>query len=36
VDSTTQAVIRFRQGGFLNHPEDYKDTPKLIDTKQYY
>jgi len=23
VDSTTQAVMRFRQGGFLKHPEDY-------------
>ena len=23
VDSTTQAVMRFRQGGFLRHPEDY-------------
>jgi len=23
VDSTTQAVMRFRQGGFIRHPEDY-------------
>ena len=23
VDSTTQAIMRFRQGGFLKHPEDY-------------
>ena len=23
VDSTTQAIMRFRQGGFLRHPEDY-------------
>ncbi len=23
VDSTTQAVMRFRQGGFVQHPEDY-------------
>ena len=23
VDSTTQAVMRFRQGGFIQHPEDY-------------
>jgi hypothetical protein len=22
VDSTTQAVMRFRQGGFIAHPED--------------
>jgi predicted phage terminase large subunit-like protein len=27
VDSMTQAVMRFRQGGFLEHPEDYKDDP---------
>ena len=26
VDSMTQAVMRFRQGGFLKHPEDYIDT----------
>ena len=23
VDSTTQAIMRFRQGGLLRHPEDY-------------
>jgi hypothetical protein len=23
----TQAVMRFRQGGFLEHPEDYFDDP---------
>jgi hypothetical protein len=23
VDSTTQALMRFRQGGFVQHPEDY-------------
>jgi predicted phage terminase large subunit-like protein len=36
VDSTTQAVMRFRQGGFINHPEDYKDEPQPIETKEYY
>ena len=36
VDSTTQAVLRFRQGGFLNHPEDYKDSIKEITVKEYY
>ena len=27
VDSMTQAVMRFRQGGLINHPEDYQDEP---------
>ena len=27
VDSMTQAVMRFRQGGFLEHPEDAPDEP---------
>ena len=32
VDSTTQAIMRFRQGGLINHPEDYrmKTTEKKI------
>ncbi len=25
VDSMTQAVLRFRQGGFIGHPEDYEE-----------
>ena len=25
VDSTTQAIMRFRQGGLIGHPEDYLD-----------
>ena len=25
VDSTTQAIVRFRQGGLVMHPEDYDD-----------
>jgi len=36
VDSTTQAVMRFRQGGLLGHPEDYKDKPRPMDFKEYY
>jgi hypothetical protein len=28
--------MRFRQGGFINHPEDYKDEPQPIETKEYY
>ena len=36
VDSTTQAVMRFRQGGFLTHPEDYKDKPRPHMLKEYY
>ena len=35
VDSMTQAVMRFRQGGLIQHPEDYKD-PKKTDQKQVY
>ena len=27
VDSMTQALMRFRQGGLINHPEDYIDEP---------
>ena len=34
-DSMTMAVMRFRQGGFINHPEDYKDE-KIIQTKKVY
>jgi predicted phage terminase large subunit-like protein len=36
VDSTTQAVMRFRQGGFIKHPEDYKDPKKPIRQMEYY
>jgi len=36
VDSMTQAVMRFRQGGFLEHPEDYKDEPLIKQQKVYY
>ena len=36
VDSTTQAIMRFRQGGFLPHPEDYKDEKREPTKKEYY
>ena len=36
VDSMTQAVMRFRQGGFVSHPEDYKDKPLIHQEYKYY
>jgi predicted phage terminase large subunit-like protein len=36
VDSTTQAVMRFRQGGFVEHPEDYDDEPVSHQQRTYY
>ena len=36
VDSTTQALMRFRQGGFLEHPEDALDEPLPQVKKVYY
>jgi len=36
VDSTTQAVMRFRQGGWISHPEDYKNPKKPVMTREYY
>ena len=36
VDSTTQALMRFRQRGFIKHPEDYKDPKKPIRQMEYY
>ena len=36
VDSMTQAVMRFRQGGFLEHPEDYKDEKLPQQQRNYY
>ena len=35
VDSMTQAVMRFRQGGLIKHPEDYID-PKTSPRKHEY
>ena len=36
VDSMTQAVMRFRQGGFVDHPEDALDDPVSQPKKEYY
>ena len=36
VDSMTQAIMRFRQGGFLLHPEDEKEDIKPKEPKVYY
>jgi predicted phage terminase large subunit-like protein len=36
VDSTTMAIMRFRQGGFLPHPEDYEDEKKQPRKMEYY
>jgi predicted phage terminase large subunit-like protein len=36
VDSMTQAVMRFRQGGLIQHPDDYEDEPLQQKPKVYY
>ena len=36
VDSMTQAVMRFRQGGLIQHPEDYKDEKQEPRKMVYY
>ena len=36
VDSTTQAIMRFRQGGFIDHPDDYLDEPLPKPKREYY
>jgi predicted phage terminase large subunit-like protein len=36
VDSMTQAVMRFRQGGFIEHPEDEQDQSMPQVVKEYY
>jgi predicted phage terminase large subunit-like protein len=36
VDSTTQAIMRFRQGGFISHPEDEKDEALPRTERTYY
>ena len=36
VDSTTQALMRIRQGGLVRHPEDYKDEPVVRRKIEYY
>ena len=36
VDSTTQAIMRFRQGGLLKHPEDYVIEERKPVKRNYY
>ena len=36
VDSMTQAVMRFRQGGFIEHPDDKQDDPLPQQQRVYY
>ena len=36
VDSMTMAVMRFRQGGFLQHPEDYIEPKQPPRKMEYY
>jgi hypothetical protein len=36
VDSMTQAVMRFRQGGLIQHPEDYKEEKQEPRKTDYY
>ena len=36
VDSMTQAVLRFRQGGLIQHPEDYIDEVTPRKKRTYY
>ena len=36
VDSTTQAIMRFRQGGLIDHPEDYVDEVTNVRKRIYY
>ena len=36
VDSMTQAIMRFRQGGFLLHPEDEQEEIRPREPKVYY
>ena len=36
VDSTTQAIMRFRQGGLIGHPEDYVDEKVEQRKRKYY
>ncbi len=36
VDSTTQAIMRFRQAGLLKHPEDYVDEKTEKTKRAYY
>ena len=36
VDSTTQALMRYRQGNFVQLPDDYYDEPRTMEPMEYY
>jgi phage terminase large subunit-like protein len=36
VDCTTQALLRFRQSGLLQHPEDYIEETTATRPRTYY
>ena len=36
VDSTTQALLRFRQGNFIQLESDYIDEPRYLEPRRYY
>lgn len=36
VDSTTQAILRFRQGGFVSAADDYEDDSERTKIRAYY
>jgi len=36
VDAMTMAVMRFRQGGFISHPEDYVEEKSVPRKRNYY
>ena len=36
VDSTTQAIMRFRDGGLINHPDDYNEEARPKKRYKYY
>jgi len=36
VDTVTQALRRFREGGFVRHPEDYEEEPSAPRKRIYY
>ena len=36
VDSMTQALLRYRQGGFINTPSDYQDEPVSHKDVKFY
>ena len=37
VDTVTQALRRFREGGFITHPEDYEeDIIQTVNRRNYY